>query len=81
MRHFFDCPITSVTIPDSVTSIGDFAFSLCHNLSEVNIPNSVSHIGTIAFDSTTQVLREDVLDSGNGLETPEQEYNEGDIEP
>lgn len=83
---FFDCPITSVTIPDSVTSIGDFAFSLCHNLSEVNIPNSVSHIGTIAFDSTTQVLREDVLDSGDGLETPEQEYNEGeynegDIEP
>ena len=79
---FSECnSLTSIIIPDSVTSIGDSAFRLCHNLSEVNIPNSVSHIGTIAFDSTTQVLREDVLDSGDGLETPEQEYNEGDIEP
>jgi|GEM_PF-6812536 len=41
--------ITSVTIPNTVTSIGDYAFQLCHNLVSITIPNSVTSIGWGAF--------------------------------
>ena len=41
---------TSVTIPDSVTSIGDGAFSGCRNLTSVTIPDSVTEIGWHAFE-------------------------------
>ena len=36
-------------IPNSVTTIGECAFSNCSNLTEVNIPNSVTTIGGSAF--------------------------------
>ena len=38
-----------VTIPTSVTSIGDDAFSYCINLASITIPNSVTSIGDNAF--------------------------------
>ena len=40
---------TSVTIPNSVTSIGDYAFAGCRGLTSVTIPNSVTSIGDYAF--------------------------------
>ena len=36
-------------IPNSVTSIGDYAFANCSNLKSISIPNSVISIGTQAF--------------------------------
>ena len=36
-------------IPDSVTSIGDLAFSCCETLTSINIPDSVTSIGNSAF--------------------------------
>jgi hypothetical protein len=39
----------SVTIPDSVTSIGEWAFCWCTNLTSVTIPDSVTSIGEAAF--------------------------------
>ncbi|MBR3707488.1 MAG: leucine-rich repeat domain-containing protein, partial [Lentisphaeria bacterium] len=39
----------SYTIPDSVTSIGDYAFLCCSNLTSVTIPESVTSIGDNAF--------------------------------
>ena len=41
--------LTSITIPDSVTSIGDYAFSVCSSLTSITIPNSVTSIGYEAF--------------------------------
>ena len=41
--------LTSVTIPNSVTSIGSQAFRDCSNLTSVTIPNSVTTIGDHAF--------------------------------
>ena len=39
----------SYTIPNSVTSIGDYAFSGCESLSSIVIPDSVTSIGDHAF--------------------------------
>lgn len=36
-------------IPNTVTSIGDYAFANCSNLKSISIPNSVSAIGNSAF--------------------------------
>ena len=41
--------MTSVIIPNSVTSIGDAAFYTCSGLTSVTIPNSVTSIGDDAF--------------------------------
>ena len=41
--------ITSVIIPDTVTSIGASAFEYCTALSEITIPDSVTSVGSKAF--------------------------------
>ena len=38
-----------VTIPSSVTSIGDNAFAYCESLTSVTIPSSITSIGGNAF--------------------------------
>ena len=48
-RAFIDTNITSVTIPSSVTRIGDWAFERCFSLTSINIPSSVTFIGEEAF--------------------------------
>ena len=41
--------LTNINIPNSVTNIGDSAFSDCSSLTSINIPNSVTDIGDGAF--------------------------------
>ena len=50
---FYNCTgLTSVTIGNSVTSIGEWAFSGCSGLTSITIPDSVTSIGDRAFEST-----------------------------
>ena len=55
--------LTSVTIPDSVTSIVDYAFSGCTGLTSVTIPDSVKSIGNNAFENCTGLTSVTIPDS------------------
>lgn len=47
---FYVCSnLTSITIPDSATSIENSAFSSCSGLTSITIPDSVTRIGSQAF--------------------------------
>lgn len=52
---FSNSAVTSVTIPDSVTSIHDVSFFNCSQLTNISIPNSVTYIGYSAFNSCTSL--------------------------
>ena len=49
------CDLTSLIIPDNVTSIGKNAFCSSVRLTEVYIPPSVTSIGSYAFDGCSQM--------------------------
>ena len=58
--------VTELTIPDGVTSIGDYAFYSCESLTKIVIPDSVTNIGSSAFaycDSLTSVFIPDSVTS------------------
>ena len=68
---FYGCTgLTSVTIPNSVTSIGGIVFYDCTGLTSVTIPNSVTSIGNYAFRGciglTSITIPNSVISIGKG---------------
>ena len=73
--------LISIAIPDSVTSIGEYAFSNCSSLTSISMPNSVVIIGARAFaycnslteisipDSVTSMNESSIFYQCNALET------------
>ena len=51
LNSFAPSGLTTYTIPNSVTSIGEWAFAHCSGLISITIPNSVTSIGGGAFYS------------------------------
>ncbi|MBR0518478.1 leucine-rich repeat domain-containing protein [bacterium] len=69
---FKDCDqLQVVTIPDTVTEIGDSAFENCSSLEKINIPDSVTKIGNRAFANCKSlvsiVIPNSVVDIGTTL--------------
>ena len=54
--------LTSIVIPNGVTTIDNYAFSWCTELSEITIPSSVTEIGFGAFNSTGKIKRVNITD-------------------
>ena len=55
--------VENLVIPDSVTSIGDYAFDNCTSLTSITIPDSVTSIGDHAFDDCTSLTSITIPDS------------------
>lgn len=47
--------LTSITIPNSVEVIEEFAFKSCYNLEKIDIPDTVKSVGENAFRSCTKL--------------------------
>ena len=58
-KAFYASGIKAITLPNTVTTIGDNAFEMCKSLSNytVVIPNSVTTIGASAFASASGIVK------------------------
>ncbi len=64
-----DTEITTLTIPNIVTSIGMNAFSSCSGLTSVIIPNSVTSIGMSAFSGCSGLTSVTISNSMNRIDS------------
>lgn len=60
--------ITSITLPDTITKIGDEAFAECTGLTSLTIPDSVTTIGSGAFYNCTKLVSVNIPDGITTIE-------------
>ena len=60
---FMQCSVSTVTLPDTLVTIGRRAFYGCNNLTKIEIPASVTEIGGSAFNNCEN-LEEVILHEG-----------------
>ena len=63
LNSFAPAGLTEYTIPDSVTTIGNYAFYSCSSLTSVTIPDSVTIIGAWAFRGCSSLTSVTIPDS------------------
>lgn len=61
---FYQCPVTSVALPSTLTKIDQGAFHYCTSLTSITIPDNVTSIGLYAFEGCTALAE---VNFGNGL--------------
>ena len=59
--------ITSVTIAEGVTSIGNYAFYMCSSLTTVSLPAGLTSIGGYAFSRCTALAAITIPDGGTSI--------------
>ena len=67
--------ITTVTIPESVTKIGDYTFYDCASLPDITLPDNVTEIGFSAFNECSNLTSVTFKDTAGwkGIEIDEEE--------
>ena len=60
--------LKEIVIPDSVTTISDYAFLNCFNLTSITIPDSVTTVGTYAFSKCTSLTSVTIPDSVTSID-------------
>ena len=59
---FFACSsLTSITLPESLASLGDSCFDMCTSLTSITLPESVVSLGGYCFGSCTSLILVTVL--------------------
>ena len=53
---FSECSVTSINLPNTITSIGTSAFLDCNQLFSINLPQTVTNIGASAFNGCVSLL-------------------------
>ena len=53
--NIFGAQVQTYILSDAITSIGDYVFCGCSNVTALNIPNNVTQIGNGAFQNCTRV--------------------------
>lgn len=59
-QAFSNCNIRRIKLPESLLSIGEFAFDNCKNIQSLNLPNSVTTIELGAFNNCTNLQNIDI---------------------
>lgn len=66
LSKMIDGSISTITIPNNITNIKDYAFYGCSNLTTISIPNNITSIGVNAFGNCSN-LTSIVVDQYSGV--------------